>query len=72
MRLDRWLGPCIALLALVWLATLRAWLRDDSPDLAVTMKALDSALARAEEAANSFMPGSRRRPDAADTAAPGA
>ena len=59
-------------LSLVWLATLRAWLRDDSPDLAVTMKALDSALARAEEAANSFLPGGRRRRDAADAAAPGA
>lgn len=57
-------------LALVWLATLRAWLRDDSPDLAVTMKALDSALARAEEAANSFLPGARRRPDPAAGAAP--
>lgn len=58
-------------LSLVWLATLRAWLRDDSPDLAVTMKALDSALARAEEAANSFLPGARRRPDpVVDTAPP--
>lgn len=58
-------------LALVWLATLRAWLRDDSPDLSVTMKALDSALARAEEAANSLLPGARRRPEpAVDTAPP--
>lgn len=48
-------------LTLVWLATLRAWSGDDSADMAVTMKALDSALARAEEAANSFLPGSRRR-----------
>lgn len=47
-------------LALVWLATLRAWTGDDSPDMAASMKALDSALARAEEAANSFMPGARR------------
>src|SRR3546814_5734015 len=52
-------------LSLVWLLTLRAWLRDDSPDLAVTMKALDSALARAEETANSFLPGARRRPQPA-------
>src|SRR5690606_39558817 len=64
------LGPVkIKGLSLVWLATLRAWLRDDSPDLAVTMKALDSALARAEEAANSFLPGARRRPDPAAGAA---
>lgn len=48
-------------LAWVWLATLRAWLRDDSPDMAVTMKALDSMLTRAEEAANSLLPGGRRR-----------
>jgi len=65
------LPPCGPLkvkgLSLVWLATLRAWLSDDSPDMAVTMKALDSALARAEEAANSFLPGARRRP-AADSA----
>lgn len=48
-------------LSIVWLATLRAWLKDDSPDMAVTMKALDAALGRAEEAANSLLPGARRR-----------
>jgi len=48
-------------LSWVWLATLRAWVGDDSPDMAVTMKTLDSALARAEEAANSVLPGARRR-----------
>lgn len=48
-------------LSWVWLATLRAWTKEDSADMAVTMKALDTALARTEEAANSFMPGGRRR-----------
>lgn len=46
-------------LALVWLATLRAWRSDDSPDMAITMKALDGYLARAEEMANTFIPGAR-------------
>lgn len=35
-------------LGLIYLAALRVWLRDDSPDLAHTMKALDRALAWAE------------------------
>ena len=35
----------------VWLYTLRAWRRDDSPDLSGTMAALDRALTRAERAA---------------------
>jgi hypothetical protein len=35
----------------VWLWTLRAWERDDSADLAATMAALDTALARAGRAA---------------------
>lgn len=38
-------------LIVVWLWTLRAWRRDDTPDLTATMAALDSALARAERAA---------------------
>lgn len=46
-------------LALVWLATLRVWHGDDSPDMAATMKALDGYLARAEEMANTFIPGAR-------------
>lgn len=46
-------------LALVWMATLRIWQRDDSPDMATTMKALDGYLARAEEMANTFLPGAR-------------
>jgi ubiquinone biosynthesis protein COQ9 len=35
----------------VWLATIRAWSRDDSPDLGSTMAALDAALDRAERIA---------------------
>ncbi|MCA3337438.1 MAG: TetR family transcriptional regulator [Roseomonas sp.] len=38
-------------LAGVWLATIRAWARDDSPDMGATMAALDSALDRAERIA---------------------
>ncbi|NQW12014.1 MAG: hypothetical protein HQ481_19285 [Alphaproteobacteria bacterium] len=54
-------------LAVVWLATLRVWLGDDSDDMAATMKALDQNLARAEEMANSLLPGTRRRGRPADT-----
>jgi hypothetical protein len=42
-------------LVAVWLYTLRAWQRDDSPDLSTTMAALDRALSRAEQAANWFV-----------------
>ncbi|MCZ8141363.1 MAG: helix-turn-helix domain containing protein [Acetobacteraceae bacterium] len=38
-------------LAVVWLATIRAWAGDDSPDMGATMAALDSALDRAERIA---------------------
>ena len=38
-------------LAGVWLATIRTWARDDSPDMGATMAALDSALDRAERLA---------------------
>jgi ubiquinone biosynthesis protein COQ9 len=38
-------------LAGVWLATIRAWARDESPDMGATMAALDSALDRAERIA---------------------
>jgi len=34
----------------IWLATLKVWLEDDSPDLAPTMAALDRNLRRAESA----------------------
>ena len=36
----------------VWLWAVRAWERDDSPDLSGTMAAVDAALIRAEQAAN--------------------
>lgn len=45
-------------LAAVWLATLRAWDKDDTPDRARTMAALDKALRRAEQAAE-MLPGAR-------------
>jgi AcrR family transcriptional regulator len=38
----------------VWLVTLRAWERDENPDLGITMAALDRALDRAEKTARSF------------------
>lgn len=38
-------------LLVVWLATLKVWLEDDSPDLAPTMAALDRNLRRAESTA---------------------
>jgi AcrR family transcriptional regulator len=38
----------VKLLGLAYLSTLRVWLRDDSPDLASTMAALDKALKRVE------------------------
>jgi AcrR family transcriptional regulator len=38
-------------LAGVWLATIRAWVRDESPDMGSTMAALDAALDRAERIA---------------------
>lgn len=41
-------------LAVVWLATVRAWRSDDSPDLGATMAALDRALDRAEGIARSL------------------
>ena len=40
----------------VWLYGLRAWAKDDSPDLTATMAAVDSALARAENCALRFSP----------------
>lgn len=39
-------------LVAVWLYTLRAWEKDESPDLSGTMAALDRALTRAERAAS--------------------
>jgi AcrR family transcriptional regulator len=66
---DPW-GPLQPLqlkgLGLVYLATLRAWFRDDSADLAQTMAALDKGLARVE-AVLGMLPGAGSRPT--DTAA---
>ncbi|MDF1749005.1 MAG: TetR family transcriptional regulator [Alphaproteobacteria bacterium] len=39
-------------LSVIWLHCLRIWEKDDSDDLAKTMKALDKALGQAERAAN--------------------
>lgn len=51
-------GPQRAALAVgllgVWLAALRAWVEDDSEDLAPTMAALDRALDRAEQIGRTF------------------
>jgi AcrR family transcriptional regulator len=41
-------------LTAVWLATVRAWTRDDNPDLGATMAALDRALDRAGQVARSL------------------
>jgi AcrR family transcriptional regulator len=42
----------------IWLATLRAWTRDETVDLGPTMAALDRALDRAEQVARSLRLGS--------------
>ena len=57
-------------LAGVWLATIRAWSRDDSPDMGSTMAALDSALDRAERIARplGLLRGEAAPPPAADAA----
>lgn len=47
-------------LAAIWLDVLRVWAKDDSPDLAQTMKSLDKRLGQAEQWANTFE--HRRRP----------
>ena len=47
------LGPFrIAALSALFVQVGHVWLADDSPDLSATMKALDTALARAESLAN--------------------
>lgn len=53
-------------LALIWLATLRVWATDDSPDHARTMAALDGYLRRVEPWAARFpdaAPAGRRAPE---------
>ena len=44
-------------LALIYLATLRAWLGDDSADKARSMAVLDRSLSRAETVASVLCPG---------------
>ena len=58
------LGGVVAvkLTAAAYVATARVWLRDDSPDLAPTMAALDRRLRRVERWYGS---GRRREPEAA-------
>jgi len=57
----------------VWLYTLRAWEKDESPDLSATMAALDRALDRAERAADWLErgPGHGRQPARNPAPAPG-
>ncbi|MDE1896570.1 MAG: TetR family transcriptional regulator [Rhodospirillales bacterium] len=47
----------------VWLYGLRAWARDESPDLTATMAAVDTALARAENFAERFSSSSPSTPE---------
>jgi len=57
-------------LAGVWLATIRAWARDDSPDMGSTIAALDAALDRAERLARQLclLRGEAAPPPAAEAA----
>ena len=57
-------------LAGVWLATIRAWAKDDSPDMGATMAALDAALDRAERIARplGLLRGETAPPPAAEAA----
>lgn len=53
-------------LGLVYVLVLRVWMTDESPDMATTMRELDSRLRQAEQLANTFdripTPGARREP----------
>ena len=51
----------VRVLGLLYLSVLRVWLRDDTPDMAPTMKALDGRLAQVEQLANTVQGGGRRR-----------
>lgn len=57
-------------LCAVWTWTLRAWLRDDSEDLATTMAALDTALGRADQVAAQFGGGGAPDSDAPESEEP--
>lgn len=51
----------VRVLGLLYLTVLRIWLRDDTTDMARTMKALDSRLGQLEQLANTVERGGRRR-----------
>lgn len=56
---------CAQALAAIYLASLRVWLSDDTPDMSRTMAALDKGLRRVEALASLCRPfTSRRRPSA--------
>lgn len=58
-------------LAVLYLLVLRVWVNDDSPDMALTMKELDSRLRQAEQLANTFgRAGPGRRQSRPEDAAP--
>lgn len=44
----------VRVLGVLYLDVLRAWKKDDSPDMAATMKVLDERLSQAEQLANTF------------------
>jgi len=46
-------------LAVIYALVLRVWLKDETEDMAPTMKVLDERLRLAEELANSFLPSAR-------------
>ena len=50
----------VRVLGLLYLSVLRVWLKDDTPDMAPTMKALDGRLAQVEQLANTVQRGGRR------------
>ncbi|MEM7226707.1 MAG: helix-turn-helix domain-containing protein [Pseudomonadota bacterium] len=58
-------GPCGAVrlkgLSAIYLATLRVWLRDETPDMAKTMATLDGYLRRAEGLLRRLPRGARKR-----------
>ena len=51
----------VRVLGLLYLSVVRVWLRDDTTDMARTMKALDSRLGQLEQLANTVERGGRRR-----------
>lgn len=48
-------------LSVIYAMVLRVWLKDETDDMAPTMKVLDERLKMAEELANSFLPSARSR-----------